>query len=642
MKTRRSLIRDLSLLSVASLATPAAAGVRGWQVSSPDGRLVVGLSADARSPLWQVRFRGKPILLPSRLTLTTADRRPLGEGAVCRGVSRRKYTGVWVPPYGTASVHDETSNELTLHFTQGDLAFDIVVRVFDGGAAMRYRLVSAGGRTRLRLSGEGTQFRFPAATRLYASRDEGEIRISHPADLAPDPWPELTISSDKGLFADLPVTADFGNGVFALLAESDRLHYPRAMVRTDGEGLVTHLMHYPARATGWGGQDETPEAPQFDIDVGQATPWRVLLVAPDAPGLIDRAGIIPTLARPNQLGDTDWIRPGRAIRIMPPFSTDKALAVADFAAAHRLEYIEFDAHWYGDGTDASDATRPIPELDLAKVVAYAKARNIGVLLYIDRVAVSRARDEILALYKSWDIAGLKLGFMWEGRQADVDFVVDTVRACGRHGLVVDLHDDLRPAGLERTFPNYLTLEGVRGNEQFPPARHNVTLAFTRAIAGPADYTICVAHEKNQTTDAHQLALAAVLYSPLNFLYWYDSPAKYADRPWPELKWLDDCPTVWDETRGLAGEVGEWVAVARRRGRRWFVGVLSNEQSRSLTLDLGFLGSGNWKATRYADGPRTSPAWKTPVVISSETVTARDRFPVNLNPAGGQAILFEPL
>jgi len=207
--------------------------------------------------------------------------------------------------------------------------------------------------------------------------------------------------------------------------------------------------------------------------------------------------------------------------------------------------------------------------------------------------------------------------------------------------VVDLHDDLRPAGLERTFPNYLTLEGVRGNEQFPPARHNVTLAFTRAIAGPADYTICVAHEKNQTTDAHQLALAAVLYSPLNFLYWYDSPAKYADRPWPELKWLDDCPTVWDETRGLGGEIGEWVAVARRRGRRWFVGVLSNEQSRSLTLDLGFLGPGNWKATRYADGPRTSPAWKTPVVISSETVTARDRFPVNLNPAGGQAVLFEP-
>ena len=643
MKTRRSLIRDLGLVSAAvSLPRTAAARSHGWRVSSPNGRLVVILSTDARSPLWQVTFCGKAVLLPSRLGLWMAGGRRLGEGAVCTGMSRHSYDGAWVPAYGTASVHDETSNALTLHFAQEKLAFDIIVRVFDGGAAVRSRLVSAGGAKGLRLMGEGTGFRLPAATRLYAGRDEGEIRISAQGDVAPDAWPDLTLSSDRGPFADLPVTADLGNGLYALLAESDRLHYPRAMVRPGDGGLVTHLMRFPGRATGWGGEDETPEAPAFDLGAGQATPWRVVLVADSAPGLIDRAGIIPTLATPNQLGDTAWIRPGRAMRIMPPFSTERALAVADFAAAHNLEYIEFDAHWYGDGTDASDATRPIPQLDLAKVVASAKARNIGVLLYIDRVAVSRARDEILALYSSWGIAGLKLGFMWEGRQADVDFVVETVRACGRHGLVVDLHDDLRPAGLERTLPNYLTLEGVRGNEQFPPARHNVTLAFTRAVAGPADYTICIAHEKNQTTDAHQLALAVVLYSPLTFLYWYDSPDKYAGRPWPELTWLDDCPTVWDETRALAGEIGEFVAVARRRGRRWFLGVLTNEQSRDVVLDLAFLGPGQWRATRYADGERTSPAWKTPIAISDGIVTAGSRFAMKLNPAGGQAVLFEPV
>ncbi|MBW8732912.1 MAG: glycoside hydrolase family 97 catalytic domain-containing protein [Asticcacaulis sp.] len=640
LKTRRSLIHTLAAFSAASVwPGPADAGISARQVKSPNGGLVITVTVDGISPAWQVTFRGRPVLLPSRLGLWTGDRL-LGGGAVCTGATRQRHSGTWAPAYGTASAYDETSNTLILHFAQGRVRFDIIVRVFDGGAALRYRLVSAGTAKSLRLTDERTQIRFPKATHLYASRDEGEIRISTQADLAPEPWPDLTPSSDRGALADLPVTADLGNGVFALLAESDRLHYPRAMVRTDNGGLVIRLMHFPGRATGWGGQDETPEEAGFDLDAGQATPWRVLLVADSAPGLIERAGIIPTLATPSRLGDASWVRPGRAMRIMAPYSTDAALAATDFAAAHRLNYIEFDAHWYGDGTDASDATHPIPELDLAGVIAYAKVREIGVILYIDRVAVSRARDRILDAYRSWGVAGLKLGFMWEGRQADVDFVTETVRACAERGLIVDLHDNLRPAGLERTFPNDLTLEGVRGNEQFPPARHNVDLAFTRAIAGPADYTICYAHEKNQTTNAHQLALAAVLYSPLTFLYWYDVPSKYAGRPWPELKWFDDCPTVWEETHAVAGELGNFVAVARRSGRRWFLGVLTNEQSRDLILDLGFLGGGNWQATRYGDGSRTSPAWRTPVVVTTETVTARTRFAVRLNPAGGQAVMFE--
>jgi len=203
-----------------------------------------------------------------------------------------------------------------------------------------------------------------------------------------------------------------------------------------------------------------------------------------------------------------------------------------------------------------------------------------------------------------------------------------------------LHDDLRPAGLERTLPNYIALEGVRGNEHFPTARHNVTLPFTRNIAGPIDYTICYANPKNQTTNAHQLAMAAVYYNPLTFLYWYDEPEKYDGAPWPDLNWFDECPTSWDQTRVLSGKIGEHVAIARRKGARWFLGAMTNEEGRVLTLPLSFLASGDWKATIYADGDKTAPAWKTAVAISRKAVTRGDTLELRLNPCGGQAVLFE--
>jgi len=243
-------------------------------------------------------------------------------------------------------------------------------------------------------------------------------------------------------------------------------------------------------------------------------------------------------------------------------------------------------------------------------------------------------------YRQWGAAGIKLGFMWEGRQSDGDFIEEIVRECADHELIVDLHDDLRPCGLERTYPNLLTLEGVRGNEHFPTARHNVTLPFVRNVAGPMDYTICYAQQRNQTTNAHQLAMAAVYYSPLTFLYWYDAPAKYARGRWPELSWFDECPTTWEETRVLSGSIGEHVAIARRSGERWFVGAMTNEEPRRLELPLKFLGAGRWRAHIYADGAASGRAPDTPVVIRERPVDRGETLEMVLAPSGGQAVRFE--
>jgi alpha-glucosidase len=167
----------------------------------------------------------------------------------------------------------------------------------------------------------------------------------------------------------------------------------------------------------------------------------------------------------------------------------------------------------------------------------------------------------------------------------------------------------------------------------------VTLAFTRNVAGPMDYTICYAHEKNLTTNAHQLAMAVVYYSPLSFLYWYDKPAKYAHGDWSDLNFFDECPATWDETRALAGDIGEYVVVARRRGQRWFLGAMTNEAPRKVEVRLSFLGTGAWHARIFADGVAADSPNRTPVLIRDQEVEADQLLLLSLSPSGGQAIRF---
>jgi alpha-glucosidase len=634
------LVGGATLSPLPALAKPKADGATAV---SPDGALRVRLSLDGGAASWSVRWRDQTILAPSALGLVLADGRVLGRGARLLQASNRKITGAWSPPFGIRKQYDQACGEARLDLVDPatGATFSIVARAYDHGCAVRYVLNDAGRSKRLTLAGEATRFELPQGAKLYASRDEGEYQITTSAGLDPAPHPDLTGSSDKGPFADLPVTAMLGKAA-VLIAESDRLHYPRAMLRAapdSRDGLAVHLMHYPARATGYSGPGDTPAEPTFTLAPGQSTPWRVLIVGPNEGALLERADLIPTLASPNQLGDVRWVKPGRAVRVRKPYSTEGALKVVDFAERRKLEYIEFDAHWYGDGTDPSDASRPIPGLDMQKVIDVARSRGIGVILYVDRVPVMRQRDEILAAYRKWGVAGCKFGFVWEGRQSDNDFIYDLVKACGEHRLLVNLHDNLRPAGLERTLPNYVALEGVRGNEQFPTARHNVTLPFTRAVAGPIDYTICYANEKNQTTNAHQLAMAAVYYNPLTFLYWYDAPEKY-DGAWPDLRWFDECPTTWDETRVLAGEIGEYVVVARRHGARWFLGAMTNEKPRVLKVSLDFLGAGARKASIFADGEPGARPVRTPVVIRETVLDGANTLTLDLKPSGGQAVLFE--
>ena len=647
--SRRALLKGAGAAASVSLVAGCSRLVRDsseasrYSVVSPDRRLkVVVAFPENTAPTWEVWRDDVPILLPGVLGLCAADGIILGVHARVIGHEYKTIDSEWNPPYGISRTYQDRCEELTVHLKdeRGGVEFDIIARSYDEGVALRYRIRNVS----LQLSGEVTHFRFPPGAQVCASRDEGDVFITSPAQMAPAAHPDLTESCDPEPLADIPVTATLASGHTVVISESDRLHYPRlALMSAPGEQdtLVTHLMRFPGRATGYSGPGITAPQNSFQVQALFNTPWRVLLIGERPTDVIGGAAMIQTLATPSLFKDASWIRPGRAIRSFRDNTTEAGIACVDFAVQRKLEYIEYDAHWYGDGTDPSDATVAVAGLDIQRVVEYAKQRDVGVILYVDRVPAMRQLDDIVKTYSRWGIAGIKFGFIWEGRQSDVDWLFDVIKKCGEHRLLVNLHDNLRPAGLERTLPNYIALEGVRGNEQFPSARHNVTLPFTRNVIGPIDYTICYAHEKNQTTNAHQLAMAVVYYNPLTFLYWYDKPAKYAQGEWPELSFFDECPTTWDETRALAGEIGEYIVIARRHGQRWFLGAMTNEVPRRLSVSLSFLADGLWEAHVYKDGPSARVANQTPVHVAKQSVTRDLQLELDLAASGGQAIRFEP-
>jgi alpha-glucosidase len=309
-----------------------------------------------------------------------------------------------------------------------------------------------------------------------------------------------------------------------------------------------------------------------------------------------------------------------------------------------LEYIILDDGWYKLG----DLLTQAPEMDVPALVQYGATKNVGIILWASWSTLEKQLIPVLDLYQKWGVKGLKVDFMQRDDQRVVDFYYHTAREAAARHLLLDFHGAHKPAGLERTWPNVLTFEGVHGLENnkwtndVTPA-HNVTLPFTRMLAGPMDYTpgaMQNAQTRNfrsifdrpmaQGTRAHQLAMYVVYESPLQMLS--DSPSEYEREP-DAMDFLRAVPTVWDETRALDGRVGEYVLMARRRGNDWYVGAMNNGTARTLTIDLSFLGAGGHALDATSDGinaDRNAMDYKR----ERRTVTSADKLTLQLAPGGG--------
>lgn len=602
-----------------------------YQITSPDNKLVIkiGIAETSGALTYQVTYENQPVILESKFGIKCN-----GEGwdtkLMIKSTTEHQQDTVWKPLYGERALIRDHFKETTFVLSkEGHLERElkIIVRAYNEGIAFRYSFPEAErGGPYLHITGESTEFTFQEQTRAwFTPRAQTLYKLLPLKD-----WPDES---------DRPLTLELPNGLFACLAEAEMVNYARTKFKlaADKSNTIVGSMY-----------DDMDDIAPF------SSPWRIIMVAKTAGELLQNNDLILNLNPPCALQNTTWIKPGKVMR-ETSLSTLGAKNLVDFAVARNLQYIHFDAGWYGyEYQVSSSATKvnvdprrnPKNALDLKEVIQYAKSKGIGVWVYVNQRALAAQLDTILPLYKSWGIAGIKFGFVQVGSHRWTTWIHEAVKKCAKYELMVDIHDEYRPTGFSRTYPNLLTQEGIHGNEEMPDANNNTILPFTRFIAGAADYTFCYYSRKEfgrtgryiQNTPAHQLALPVVYYSPLQFMYWYDSPKSYQGEP--ELEFWDAIPTIWDDTKIISGEIGKYIVVARRSGDNWFVGSITNTEARELKLPLSFLDKGKkYEATVYSDDPKVET--RTHVGIQKKKVDSKIELIVNLPASGGQAILIKP-
>ncbi len=618
-------------------------------LSSPDGKYTITVEGMS----YCVTFSGKTIIEKSRLGVDIDNRLfesalgvPRGEhedwcsDLQLKSEERTAVDTTWAPLYGENAQIRDHFNELVLHYEKGSngqgtvsdgydkrkyYAMDIIVRAYDEGIAFRYHFPETANSLFLHIRGEQTTFDMPEGTRgWYEEWAQGpfyEVPLKNDiaaiestrALSATEGGPAQWFESERPLLLQLP------DGTYVALLEAAMKDYARGKFRLAKDNALQVAMYGSA-----------------DIISPYDTPWRVIMAGERAVDLINHKELVLNLNVERAGIDWSWVRPGKAFRSC---RLDKAsiMKSIDYCAEFGIPYVELDAGWYGpEGKVSSDARAVISTRDftMPEICEYAKSKGVGVWVYVNQRALEKQLDELLPLYQQWGIKGIKFGFVQIGSQQWSTWLHDAVAKCADYKIMVDIHDEYRPTGLSRTYPNLLTQEGIRGNEEMPDATHNTLLPFTRYLCGPADYTLCYFNNRVKNTKGHQLAMMAVYYSPLQFLFWYDNP--YPDG-WEsaELKFWRECPTVFDESIALDGIPGEYIIQARRSGEDWYVGAMTNTEGRTVNIPTDFMPAGKYLAEIYNDDPALDT--RTKVSVSTLKVKAGKPITLKLQPSGGAAL-----
>jgi len=394
------------------------------------------------------------------------------------------------------------------------------------------------------------------------------------------------------------------------------------------------------------------------------SPWRVLMIG-EKPGDLIESNIILNLNEPIAIKDPSWIKAGKCSwdwwsgQVVDDPAIESGMNnltikhYIDFAAENGFEYMLIDAGWEARLDDrVRDITRCNPDISIPELVQYANAKKVEVLIWMHWTSVQRQMQEAFDLYEKWGVKGVKIDFMDRDDQEMVRFYREMIETAARHHLMIDFHGAYKPTGVRRTYPNLMTREGILGLEYLKWSdranpEHNVTVPFTRMLAGPMDYTpggfrnVTSEAFKPQgtnpvvlTTRCHQLALFVVVESPLQMVA--DAPANYRNQP--GLDFLQLVPANWDETRVIAGEIGEYIAIARRSGITWFIGTLTDDQKRVLELPLSFLDVGEYRVTAWSDGSDADQE-PTQVVKSEKLMSNQDTLKAVMAGGGGFAARF---
>jgi len=660
--------------AVAALLALAAASSThaqpAYKVVSPDQRTTLELIARDGKLAYTVTRDGATVIAASPLGLQTSLGVLDGYSLQVSGVERASVNDVYVPVAGKTSRVADHYNQLELQLAgkNAPLKIKLLARAYDGGVALRYVLPQQPQVKAFDILGEATGFHFPADYKCWGF-NPGRYENSHEGEF--DPVPASAIRPAH-LF-DAPLVCKTGVKQTTLaIAEADKRDYAGAYYTGRGEGgpgvQVALSPHLQASAE----QPWMRPAVRVSLaDKALSTPWRVVMLA-DTPAQLAASSLVATLGSPSAIGDTSWIKPGKAAwdwwngwAVGIPnagVNTETYRAYIDFAASMGLEYILIDEGWYEGSAEvpsAANVLRPVPKMDMPAIIAYAREKGIGVWVWLQWKQLERQMDEALALYQSWGVKGLKVDFMDRNDQDMVAYYHKLLGKAAEHRLMVNLHGAYPPDGLARTYPNYMTQEGVMGAEynkwsKRVTATHNVTLPFTRMLLGPIDYTpggfrsldparfpaqVRSTKPFVQTTRGQAVAMYVVYDSPLAMVA--DSPDAYknADGSWADgAAFIGKVPTTWDETRILEGDIGQYIVTARRKGERWYIGAMTNESARKLDVALSFAERGvTYRAEIQQDG-----AEPTRLVASQVQVTAKDRIKLSLAGSGGAVVVLTPV
>lgn len=628
-----------------------------FQVNSPDEKLQVTVDL-SKNVSFSLSYEGETVIQDSPVSLTMQDGTELGKLPRYRSDFLFSHDRYLRPIYGYQNNIHEHCNELIISF-KGD--YSIAFRAFDNGMAYRWITKFSGG---MIVKDETANFNFVGDYKAYFHPDSFDS--SFESDYVYQP-----IGSFKKM-SSLPLLIDLPKGRKAIIMESDLLDYPGMHLTADStiKGLLKGVFaNYPKNWKKGGQKDFNLKVTENQDFIAQTNgsrslPWRIVGISNQDKDLLTNQ-LVYILASDSKIGDIDWIRPGKvawdwwnALNLFNvPFKTginNKTYEYyIDFAAENKLEYVVLDEGW----SDPQNLFSVAKELDLPKLVEYANQKNVKLILWCVWHTLERQQEDALSLFEKWGIAGVKVDFMDRDDQIAVNFYEKTLKAAADHKLLVDFHGSFKPTGLERTYPNCITREGVKGlewnkfSEKGISPDHDVLLPFTRMVAGPMDYTpgamknmtqpnwrMIFEQPMSQGTRCHQLAMYVVYYSPLQMLS--DSPTSYQDEI-ECMHFLANVPTVWTETVPLTCKVGDYVTVARKNGEKWWLGAMSDWTATEFDIKLDFLDNQTYELEEYIDGPNSERDGRD-YQRSIRQVRKGDNLHINMSPGGGYAACLKPL
>jgi alpha-glucosidase len=644
------LRKTLFVFAPVLLVVSSAKAQSSYDLRSPNNKIEVRIRT-ANGIRYDVLLGGRAILQDCTLSLDV-DHKKLGTDVKVLKHKESSHDQMLEPVVRQkfAKIRD---NYKELHLDM-DGGYAVTFRAYNEGVG--YRLETSLPQPEVKIYGEEMSLRFTSNDVVYYPEEESFFSHNERKYL-----PRHLSEIESAFTATLPAVVDVGSGAKVAIAESDLEEYPGLWLRgTSGNGLAGTFPPYPLKEKLERDRDVrvVESADYIAVTKGTRTfPWRIMGIAEKDGDLLTNQ-LTWLLAKPSQVQDTSWIKPGKVawdwwnawnvygVDFKAGVNTQTYKYYIDFASKYGIPYIILDEGWYKLG----NVLDVVPDVNMEELSAYAKEKSVRIILWVIWNTLDDQLEKALDQYAKWGVAGIKVDFMQRSDQRLIEYFHRVSRETAKRKMLVDFHGDQKPATMTRTWPNLISTEGVRGMEwskwsgETDPD-HDVTLPFTRMFLGPMDYTpgAMINAQKSmfraindrpmsQGTRCHQLAMYVVFESPLQMLS--DSPSNYLREP-EIMEFLGPVPSVWDDTKVLDGKIAQYVAVARRNGKDWYVGAMTNWSPREMEIDFSFLPEGNFALQAYQDGVNADRMGSDYKMLKSQ-VNRGTKLKIKLSPGGGWA------